>query len=67
MSLEKAPAAFTLDVAAAKTGISIRRLRYAVRTGEVKGSRPFGRYLILADEVERLLSVKPPPATSVRP
>jgi Helix-turn-helix domain len=54
----------TLADASKITGVTVRRLRYALRTGEVKGSRPFGRYLVPASEIERLRNQKPPPPTA---
>jgi hypothetical protein len=53
--------------AASQVGATVRRLRYAIRSGEVKGARVFGRYAIFASEIERLRNQKPPPPASVRP
>jgi hypothetical protein len=53
--------------AASQVGATVRRLRYAIRSGEVKGARVFGRYAVFASEIERLRNQKPPPPASVRP
>ena len=47
--------------AAAQVGATVRRLRYAIRSGEVRGARVFGRYAVFASEIDRLRSQKPPP------
>ena len=56
-----------IEQASPQIGPTPRRLRYAVRSGEVRGVKVLGRYYLFQSEIERLRNLKPPPPASARP
>jgi hypothetical protein len=57
----------TIADGAKRLATSVRSVRHAIRTGVIRGTRVFGRYVVPAAEIDRLLNQPPPPTRRRNP